>query len=70
MILPAASYFWEVPMKSTESIEQLIKDHYRSLSKGCKRVASYVLDHYNMVALLSSTEFPFPVRIRVSVVSL
>ena len=56
MILPAASYFWEVPMKSTESIEQLIKDHYSSLSKGCKCVASYVLDHYNMVALLSSTE--------------
>ena len=43
-------------MKSAESIEQLIKDHYHLLSKGCKRVASYVLDNYNMVALLSSVE--------------
>lgn len=43
-------------MKSTKTIEQLIKDNYNCLSKGCKRVASYMLDHYSNAALLSSTE--------------
>lgn len=43
-------------MKPTGTVEQLIKDHYKSLSKGCKLVASYILDNYQSAALLSSTE--------------
>lgn len=45
-----------MPLKSSDNIENLIKEHYLSLSKGCKRVASYILDHYSHAALLSSTE--------------
>lgn len=45
-----------MPLKNSDNIENLIKEHYLSLSKGCKRVASYILDHYSHAALLSSTE--------------
>jgi len=43
-------------MKASESMEQLIKENYLHLSKGCKKVASYILDNYTNAALLSSTE--------------
>ena len=43
-------------MKPSESMEQLIKENYHHLSKGCKKVASYILDNYANAALLSSTE--------------
>ena len=43
-------------MKSTGSMEQLIKENYLHLSKGCKKVATYILDNYTTAALLSSTE--------------
>ena len=45
-----------MPLKNSDNIENLIKEHYLSLSMGCKRVASYILDHYSHAALLSSTE--------------
>lgn len=43
-------------MKPSEPMEHLIKENYLHLSKGCKKVASYILDNYATVALLSSTE--------------
>lgn len=43
-------------MKLSEPMEQLIKENYHHLSKGCKKVASYILDNYATAALLSSTE--------------
>ena len=50
-------------MKSTEPIDQLIKENYSQLSKGCKKVASYVLDNLSSAALLSSTELAEKVNV-------
>ena len=43
-------------MNNTINIEKLIKTAFPNLSKGEKKVASYVIDNYNSVALLSSSE--------------
>lgn len=43
-------------MQSRKNIDQLIKDHYVHLSKGCKAVAAYILGNHTNAVLLSSTE--------------
>lgn len=50
-------------MNSTETISQLIREHYDELSKGCKKVASYILDNFSSAALLSSTELAEKVNV-------
>lgn len=50
-------------MKSTETITQLIREHYDELSKGCQKVASYILDNFSTAALLSSTELAEKVNV-------
>lgn len=50
-------------MKSAGTIDQLITEHYNQLSKGCKKVASYVMSNYSSVALLSSTELAEKVNV-------
>lgn len=43
-------------MQSNGNVDQLIRDHYDHLSKGCKVVAAYILGNHKNAVLLSSTE--------------
>lgn len=41
---------------STDAVEDRIKKHFDTLSKGERKVATYILDNYQQAVLMSSTE--------------